>query len=171
MLIVVVRVWRFWRSGVVGEGGGRDEGEGEDEDDGGTGEDDGGNGDEDWGGMLASAVVCVREMTDEVEHGDARACARASSIFLSNRSQSVTFLSPSSSMASHGSSVDCDGRRAGRNACCGASLKVENSALVGIAESFAEVGENKSPEMRGRRDVEVCIVCCARARLSWLYSK
>ena len=149
---VVVIVWRSWRMGDGDGGGGGGDGE--------DGEEHGDvDGEEDWG-ALSVAAASATEMTDEVEHGDARACARASSILPSNRSQSVTFLSPISSVASHGSSVGRNGRRAGRNACCGASLKLEKSALVGIAEFVAEVEEDKSPEMRRTREVEVCIVFC-----------
>ena len=159
---VVVIVWRFWRTADGGGGGG---GEGDWED---GGEDGDVDGEEDWV-ALSVVAASVTEMTDEVEHGDARACARASSILSSIRSQDV-ILPPMFPRSSQGSFVDCDESSAGRNACCGASLNLENDALVGIegtAELFAEVGEYKSPETR-RRKVGACIVCCARARMSWL---
>jgi len=136
--MVVVRIcWRFWRVGVVGEGGVVGEDVGEEAADG-----DGGS-----GGDMSTVTTPVREL--EHDDGPARARARASSTFSSNRSQTVKFLARSA-WSSHGSLCDCAGSSAGRNACCGASLKLEYNA--------AEVGGYNSPDMRSKRDLEVCIV-------------
>jgi len=143
VLMVVVRVaWRFWRVGGVWEGGGGGGEEAGEEDDG------EGAGEEDDGGGMASVTIPVRGL----EHEDARACARApaSSILSSIESQTVVFLARSA-WPSHGSPGDCAGSSAGRNACCGASLKPEYRA--------AEVGGGyKNPERRRKKDPEVCIV-------------